>query len=248
MMNKATRFASAMALAMTLAQAASAQQLIAGWDFSQLAASGVAPPGALTANYSNPGTSGTASVVSGNVVASAMAPDSNPTNAPGIQGGVARPTLLSIGERAAFNTFATLRLGGQTATEFMGLTASNAASVQFDATAASAVAGWRLTFGGRAIPDRGDGASDGVSTVGVAFGSTCGATAPVGSATLTAVDQAFSFNLSNVPQTTGCVVLTLDGTADQPLIDNVAVPEPASAAALAAGVVALAGLATVRRR
>ena len=74
MMRKATQFASAMALAMGLAQGASARQpLIAGWDFSQLAADGVAP-GTLAANYVNAGTSGTASVASGDIVASAMQP------------------------------------------------------------------------------------------------------------------------------------------------------------------------------
>ncbi|MBY0399513.1 hypothetical protein K2X89_04410, partial [Myxococcota bacterium] len=83
MMRNATRIASAMALAMTLAQGASAQQVIAGWDFSQLAASGVAP-GPLAANYVNPGTSGTATVASGTVLASAMEPETNPTNAAGI--------------------------------------------------------------------------------------------------------------------------------------------------------------------
>ncbi|MFO0688041.1 MAG: PEP-CTERM sorting domain-containing protein [Myxococcota bacterium] len=246
MMRNATRFASAMALAMTLAQGASAQQVIAGWDFSQLAASGVAP-GSLAANYVNPGTSGTATVASGNVVASAMEPDTNPTNAAGIQGGVARPTLLSSFEKTAFNAFATLRQRGQTTTEFMGLTASNSASIEFAATAAAPTAGWRLTFGGRAIPDRGDVLSDGVSTVDVAFGSTCGATAPVGTANLTATDQAFSFTLSNATLGSGCVVLTMDGSADQPLIDNVAVPEPGSLAMLATGVLGLLGLASRRK-
>lgn len=247
MMRKATRFATAMALAMTLAQGASAQQLIAGWDFSQLAADGVAP-GALVANYVNAGTSGTASVAGGDIVASAMQPDTNLTNAPGVQGGVVRPTLLSTGERAAFNSFATLRQAGQTTTEFMGLTARNAASIAFDATAAAPTTGWRLTFGGRAIPDRGDVASDGISTVAVSFGSTCGATAPVGTAQLTSVDQSFSFNLSNASLASGCVVLDMDGSADQPLIDNIAVPEPGNVSMWMGGVLGLLGLGLVSRR
>jgi hypothetical protein len=246
MMKKATRIAAAMALAMTFAQGAAAQQLIAGWDFSQLPAAGVAP-GALAANYVNAGTSGTATVAGGTIVAAAMQPHTNPTNAPGIQGGVARPQLLSSGERAAFNTFSTLRQNGQTTTEFLGLTARNAASIEFDATAAASVSGWRLTFGGRAIPNLGDPASDGVTTVDVSFGSTCGATAPVGSAQLTAVDQAFSFNLSNASLASGCVVLTMDGSVDQPLIDNIAVPEPGSVSMLAAGALGLLGLANRRR-
>ena len=183
----------------------------------------------------------------GTVVAAAMQPHTNPTNAPGIQGGAVRPQLLSSGERAAFNAFSTLKQQGQTTTEFMGLTAQTAATVEFDATAAAAVSGWRLTFGGRAIPDLGDPASDGITTVDVAFGSTCGATAPVGTAQLTAVDQAFAFNLGNASQASGCVVLTMDGSVDQPLIDNVAVPEAGSLSMLVAGVLGLFGLASVPR-
>lgn len=246
MMKQAIRIAASMALAMAFAQGAAAQSLIAGWDFSQLPAAGVAP-GPLAANYVNAGTSGTATVAGGTVVAAAMQPHTNPTNAPGIQGGAVRPQLLSSGERAAFNAFSTLKQRGQTATEFMGLTARTAATVEFDATAAAAVSGWRLTFGGRAIPDLGDPASDGITTVDVAFGSTCGATAPVGTAQLTAVDQAFAFDLGNASLASGCVVLTMDGSVDQPLIDNVAVPEAGGLSMLTAGVLGLFGLASVRR-
>ena len=246
MMKNATRIAASMALAMTFAQGASAQQLIAGWDFSQLPASGVAP-GVLAANYVNAGTSGTASVAGGTVLSAAMQPHTNPTNAPGIQGGVARPQLINAYEKASFNTFSKLRQQGQTTTEFMGLTARNSATVEFATTAAAAVSGWKLTFGGRAIPNLGDPASDGITNVDVAFGSTCGATAPVGTAQLTSVDQAFSFNLSNASLASGCVVLTMDGSVDQPLIDNIAVPEAGSMSMLAAGVLGLVGLANRRR-
>jgi hypothetical protein len=245
MMRKATRIAAVLAFAMTAAQGASAQ-FIAGWDFSQIAADGVAP-GALAANYVKPGTSGTATVASGTVVASAMQPATNLGTATGIMSGLTAPTKLAAGETATFNAFATLRQAGQAKTEFFGLTAKNAASIQFAANAASPVSGWVVSFGGRAIPDRGDVASDGQTTVSVSFGTTCGATAPVGTAVLDSVDRAFAFNLGGVNTATGCVVLGVDGTADQPLIDNVAVPEPGAVAMMAVGVLGLAGLAQRRR-
>ena len=244
MMRQATRIAVAVAFATSIAQGASAQ-LIAGWDFSQVAADGVAVT-SLSANYTTAGTSGTVTT-SGDVVASAMAPATNPTNAPGIQGGVA--SLASIpGELREFNNFAVLRNGGQGTTEFLGLTARNAATISFNANAGVARTGWRLTFGGRAIADPSDPSSDGVSVVDVSFGSTCGATSPVGSVNLTQTDQTFALSLNGQASTaTGCVVFGVDGTSDQPLIDNVAVPEPGFGSMLVAGAMSLFGLARGRR-
>lgn len=244
MMSNATRIAVAVAFATTIAQGASAQ-LIAGWDFSQVAADGVAVT-SLAANYTSAGTSGTATTT-GDVVASAMAPATNPTDAPGIQGGVASLAVIP-GEKREFNSFAVLRTAGQTSTEFLGLTARNAASIAFDANAGSARTGWRLTFGGRAIPNPGDPSSDGVSVVDVSFGSTCGATAPVGTVQLTEDDQTFTLSLNGqASATTGCVVFDVDGSSDQPLIDNIAVPEPGLGAMLVAGAMSLFGLARGRR-
>lgn len=246
-MKKLTSLVSAIVLSAGMAGSAGAE-LIAGWDFSQLAADGAAM-GTLSANYASTGTSGTATP-SGTVVASALPPGTNPTDAPGIQGGVDGP-LEEPGD-ISFNSFGVLKAAGQANTEYLGVTAGGLASIEFEATSSIPRSSWRVSFGGRAIPQPANPSSVGFTNVDVAFGPDCGSASSVGTVSLASQDDEYAFFVSGADTlSTGCLVLDVDGTDDQPLIDNVAVtaltvPEPGVTSLLAAGALGLLGLS--RRR
>lgn len=239
MRTKLIKLASAIALSTTVAGSAAAE-LVAGFDFSGLSGDSASVPASTAADITGPGGSGSVTVASGDVVAAALPPGTNETDAPGIQGGVtAQASVLGDPQ---FNG---------SGSEYLGLTARDAASIEFEVDAGAPIGGWLLTFGGLAIPNPSNPASNGESSVFVSFGSTCGATSSIGEVRMKPVDTGYSLFLSGAAQfTTGCVVFDLDGTADQPLIDNVAisvVPEPGVVGMLAAGGLCLAGLARRRR-
>ncbi len=237
---KLTKLACAFGLSALMAGPAAAE-LVAGWDFSNLPVDGASVPASLAANYTATGTSGTLNV-SGDVVASAMEPGSNETDDAGLQGGIDGNGFVT----APTFPFGTTSFSGG---EYLGLTARGTASAEFDASLpAPSSSYWQLTFGARAIVNKGV-ASNGRTTVGISFGDTCASAASVGDVEIGAEDTAVSLFLGPTGVAGGCVVFDLDGSTNQPLIDNVAlstVPEPGMGAMLVAGALGLTGL--VRRR
>lgn len=239
MKSKLTMLAYAIGLC-ALAAGPAAAGLVAGWDFSNLSGDGASVPALYPANRVGNGSAGAISV-SGDVIASAMEPGSNTTDDGGIQGGI-------HGNRNATDPTFPMGTTSFTGGQLLGLTARDVATIEFDATLPVATANpWQLTFGGRAIAGL---VGTGSTTIGVSFGQTCGATTPVGDVTLGATDTEVQLILGQSGTARGCVVFDVDGTTDQPLIDNVSisVPEPGMGGLLLAGVAGLVGLGRARQR
>ena len=263
MMKRMIKMAAVLAGSMLMVGTAGAQ-VIAGWDFSQyavdgaLSTDGVTFVDSLPANYSSmdptnnagaesaafgtfhiDGTNGSTNVDEASASA-AVVPASAP---PGSQ-----PITLNLGGSAtsfgenSFNSFSILAGEGQLYTQELGITARSAADLVFEAGAVGVpLPNWSVSFAGRTVT--------GTSIVDVAFSTNCGAYSAVGSVVLTETEQAFNLSvLSGASTDVGCVRLSLDPSAGQPIIDNVAVvPEPGTTSLLAAGVLGLLGL-THRRR
>ena len=252
----------------SLAGTASAE-LIAGWDFSQYAVDGSLDAGSgnvdtLPANYSSLdssyGAGGTApgdaadfgtlfmdgSLGSSDVDETAASPGpevvahANDTKA----NRLAPLDMSTTGAFPvnAFDAFNVLIGEGQAHQSRVGLTARSSVDLVFQADqGAVSNKTWELSFAGYALDPSGP------VNVGVEVAPSCGAYSLVATVALTADEQAFAMPLVNVTDDDVCVRLSLDTSAGQPVIDNVAVPEPGFASMLVAGVVALLGLERRRR-
>lgn len=219
-----------------------AAELVAGWDFSDLSGDSAAVPAALAANYSIQAT-GSSLSVSGDVVASAMRPGASVRDDAGLQGGI---DGYASNQDPSFPQGVVSFTGG----EYLGLTARGPATLEFDVSTAAALPGetYVLSIGATSLAQPFEGQSD-RTDIDVSFGDTCGSTSSIGTFSVDTVDTEIVAFLGTSASAGGCVVIGLDGTTDQPLIDNVAistVPEPGMGALLLTGVAGLLGLA--RRR
>jgi hypothetical protein len=247
----------------TLAGAAAAD-LIAGWDFSQYRVDGSLDAGAgavdtLPANYSSLAPNGAGSAAgafgtlfmdgsqgSTNVNEGAASPGPEVVaHATDTKANRLAPLDLADGSAFpvnAFDAFNTLRGDGQVNQSRVGLTARTPANLVFQADqGAISQRTWAVSFAGYALDPTGS------VDVGVEFAPSCGAYVSVGTVTLTQDEQAFEIPMANVSDDDVCVRLSLDNANGQPVIDNVAVPEPGFAASFVAGVLALMGLQRRRR-
>lgn len=237
----------AFAVALMLTTAAQAD-LVAGWDFSQFRSTGlptidgVTNTTTLPANYSaldptfNAGAesaafgtatwTGTVLPTAGSLAANLDAPATLPTNG-----------LFLLPGRNSFDSRTILAAEGQVFQQLLALTTDGPSEIVFEATGAPAGEDWVVSFGGKTI--------SGTSTVGVAFSTDGSSFVPVGNVNLTTAEQAVSLPLGTNPGTTGFVQLSLDDSMGQPIIDNVAVPEPGFGSLLLAGV---GGLSVLFRR
>lgn len=240
-MNKQlTKLALVAGFAAVMAGPASAG-LVAGWDFSNLPGDSAAVPASLAANYTGSATA-SALDVTGDVIASAMRPGAAEADQSGLVGGingngqVGDPTFGP--GQAAFD-----RKG-----ELLGLTARSAATAEFDVTTAAPTSDfWMVTFGASAITQD---ASE-TTQLDVRFGGSCAGAASVGTVDVGQDDTEVKLFLGQLGSAGGCVVIGMDGSTTQPLIDNVAlttVPEPGIGAMLLAGVGGLLGLSRRRAR
>ena len=227
------------ALTAAIATPASAE-LVAGWDFSDLAGDSATVPAALAANYNIQAT-GSSLTVAGDVVASAMRPGGSGKDDTGLQGGIngyatsVDPTFPQ--GVPSFN-------GG----EYLGVTARGAATLEFDVSlAAPSSESWYVSLGAAALTPATDGVTD-QTTIDISFGDTCGSAALVTSVVVGPEDTGVQTFLGQSASAGGCVILGLDGSVNQPLIDNVAIatPEPGMGAMLMVGITSL--LAMARRR
>jgi hypothetical protein len=216
-------------------------ELVAGWDFSNLAGDSATVPVGQAANYTIQATA-SALNVSGDVVASTMRPGASVRDDAGLQGGI------NGFRNASDPTFpaGTTSFGGGA---LLGLTARGPASLEFDTSLPATPTNewWVVSLGAAAIAHPTAGASD-ETQIDISFGDTCASASLVASVSVSPADSEVAAFLAPATSAGGCVVLGLDGTSVQPLIDNVAlstvaVPEPAFAGLLIAGVVGLFGLA-----
>ncbi len=242
----------AFALAAVLVMVAGGAQaaLFAGWDFSQFrgagfpSTDGVSNTTTLAANYSsldptfNAGAEsaafGTASWTgpilpcAGSLQANRLAPTAD---------------LLS----GSFTTFGTnpfdsltiLDSEGQTFQQLLALTTRGGSStVTFEVTGAPTGEDWAVSFGGKTF--------SGTSSVNVEFSTNGSSFSSVGTAALDTDEETFRFPLGTNPGSNGFVRLSLDDAAGQPIIDNVAVPEPGMTGMLLMGTLLVGALG--RRR
>ncbi len=214
-----------------------AGELVAGWDFSDLSGdSASVPVSGYAANYTIQATASSLNVT-GDVLASTLRPGGSSRDDAGLQGGILG---FSSTTDPSFPAGTTSFGGG----ELLGLTARGVATLEFDASLAATPTNewWVVTLGAAAI-------SPTLATeIDIAFGATCGAAVSVASVSVSPDDTAIEAFLGPATSAGGCVVLSVDGSNVQPLIDNVAlstvaVPEPGFAALLASGVGGLLGLA-----
>ncbi|MGB0619025.1 MAG: PEP-CTERM sorting domain-containing protein [Myxococcota bacterium] len=237
MKNRLKKLAFATVLAALVAGPATAG-LVAGWDFSDLSGDSASIPANHPANYVGTATA-SALNVTGDVIASAMRPGAAEADQAGLQGGI------NGFDSAVDPTWAPGETSFDRRGEPLGLTARSVATAEFDFTLAAPVAdNWIVTFGGDALSATGSA----TTIVDVAFGGSCAGAASVASATLQPGDTEVSMWLGTLGSAGGCVVLSMDGSSTQPLIDNVAistVPEPGMGWMLVAGA---AGLITAARR
>jgi len=216
--------------------------LVAGWDFSDLSGDSASVPTNQPANLVGSATA-TALNVSGDVVASGMRPGSAEGDQSGLQGGI------NGFPATADPTFPAGTTGFDRRGELLGLTARSSANLEFDVSLAAPTSDfWVLTFGADALaaPDTNQN-----TTVDVAFGGSCGGAASVDSVVVTPGDTEVTVFLGQLGSAGGCVVLSVDGSATQPLIDNVAistVPEPGPGAMLLAGAAGIVAMARRRGR
>jgi len=255
---------SALAIAMTLALSAllagSAHAVnVAGWDFSDFAADGVAS-GTVDANYSSFDPTGNAGAESATYGTATLSESIS-------RGGDVVPSVrtdVALGERQnanvggpatalgqnSFGAFTTLQLEGQTHTNVMAITAPSTTGVAvFEGDLSSLTDtsgyGWSVSFAGQVV-----GGSS--ATVDVQFSPDCLTYASAGYVDLDDQADAYTVEFEKVASSNACARLYIPSTpGEQVVIDNVsldviAVPEPAFGAQLLAGVVGLVAL--VRRR
>ncbi|MEM9177151.1 MAG: PEP-CTERM sorting domain-containing protein, partial [Myxococcota bacterium] len=213
--------------------------LVAGWDFSDLAGDSASVPANHPANVVGTATA-TALNVSGDVVASTLRPGSAEADQSGLEGGI-----NGFASRQD-PTFAVGQVGFDRRGELLGLTTRGAATAAFDVSlAAPTVETWVVTFGADALT----GSALESTNVTVAFGGSCAGAATIGTAVIRPGDTEVSMFLGQLASAGGCVVLSMDGSSTQPLIDNVTistvVPEPGASLMLLAGT---AGLVVAGRR
>jgi hypothetical protein len=222
-------------------------ELVAGWDFSDLSGdSAPVPGGGYAANYAIQATASSLNVT-GDVVASTLRPGASVRDDAGLQGGI---NGYSSATDPSFPAGTTSFGGG----ELLGLTARGTATLEFDTSLAATPTNewWVLTLGAAAISPTLNAFGELDETqIDIAFGATCGSAASVASVTVSPEDTEVKTFLAPATSAGGCVVLDVDGSSVQPLIDNVAlstvaVPEPGLGALLVSGVAGLLGLA--RRR
>ena len=256
---------STIAIAMTVALSAllagSAQAVnVAGWDFSDFAADGVAG-GTVDANYSSfdaTGNAGSESATYGTATLTDLVsrggdvvPSVRTSVALGEQqnanfGGPA----TAIGENS-FGAFTTLQLEGQQYTNVMAITApSTTGEAVFEGDLTSLAGqtgyGWSISFAGQVIGAPG-------ALIDVEFAPDCSSYSSVGSVFLDEEANAYTVELEKIASANACARLTIPNAGDErAVIDNVsldviAVPEPALGAQLLAGAVGLVALFRRRR-
>jgi hypothetical protein len=250
----------AMTLALSAALAGSAHAVnVAGWDFSDFAADGVAG-GVVDANYSSFDPTGNAGAESANFGTAALFDIVS-------RGGDVTPSVrtdVPLGEQQnanfggpaafigdnSFGAFTTLQLEGQTNTNVMSISlpiTSGVAIFEGDLTSLGGDAGygWSISFAGQVV-----GAA--AATVVVQFSPDCSSYSTVGSVDLDQEANAFTVALDQIASTRACALLFVpNGGDERVVIDNVsldvqAVPEPAVGAQLLAGALGLVAL--FRRR
>jgi len=250
------------ALVGAILSGASAQAtMVAGWDHSQyfgdgaLSTDGATYTDSLPANYSSlaPNGLGPAAGAFGTLYLNGQFGSSNVGAGSGVEpvlptaalGGSLTSNLnapVVDGFLNPFDSHVELTIEGQALTNSLAMTAIGAASVVYAADAGIPGTDWTLTFGART--------QIGASSIAIEFSSDGASYVPVGTASLTAVDTAFSYVLSAALADRGFVRILFDSPETAPVIDNVAIsatliPEPGTALLLLSG---LAGLAAQGRR
>ena len=164
--------------------------------------------------------------------------------------------------KTSFDAFTVLRSEGQQFQSPLAMIASNNVSVVFkgDAGAPQPLGKWSVSFGARTLSGGGDnggplscdavGSSECNSTVTVEYSTNGSSYTSFGSVQLTSGDTRYEVPLAINTSQTGYVRLGLaPGTGGaQPIIDNVALPEPGSTLALVAGTLGLLVLRSRRAR
>lgn len=249
---------------LTLAGLAQAET-IAGWDFSQYAASGsfakdttLVPSDTLEANYSNriaaPGVGPTAagfgtlylngSFGSTNVDETSQTPALVPTqSAPGsLASNLGAPTSGGVGYDP-FDAQSSLTAAGQDYFNLMSVTATAPVQPVFEALIGgppTPVTHWALSLGGKTF--------SGGSSVGVEFSWDGITYSPITTLNLTTSDTLFNVPLAAAITDRAYVRLSLDPAGGgQPIIDNVALPEPGQTLQAVVGLLSLAVFHRIRR-
>lgn len=156
----------------------------------------------------------------------------------------------------SFDAQSVLRSEGQQYQNLLAMTANDNVSVVFkgDMGAGNSSSGWRLSFGGKTftgVGDNGgpfpcdpDGASQCTTNVGIEWSANGVTYNSAGSVQLTSADTRYDVPLGPGSSQARYARLNLAPGAGgaQPMIDNVALPEPGATVSLLAGVVCLAAL------
>jgi len=247
-MRKLTHVAAAAAIALCFSASANAASLVAGWDFSQYFADAVhsidggntAAPADIRANYSSldPNGAGSESAAFG-VYHLPFVPVGDasepllPTAVPGTG------SLLPNMGQGPFNNFSVLYLEGQASQSDLAMVAVQTTSLVFEADLTSVPQtgnGWQITLAGAT--------QLGGGTIGIEFSTDGVSYVSLTTATVSTSAIAISTAAQPVTSDRAFFRLTLSPSV---VIDNVGisadlttVPEPTTAALLAAGLVGLA--------
>ena len=252
-------------LACTAFTAAQAQQMVAGWDFSQYSGDGLNilsnPPAlpfteTLTSNYSDldPNGVGIESTAFGSLYydgqfgSTNVDPDGSSDEILPTSGNLASNTSVGIAQFANASGQISLSEGAQNNNNNLSFLSKSAVSIVFEAdtSTVNSFTDWSISFAGLDF-NTGDIAP---ATIDVSF-STDGST--YGSATtfnLTGVDSAFSTSTFASSSTAAYFKFDFGGTdlrIDNVGISGTVVPEPSSFAAIA-GALALAFVGARRRK
>jgi hypothetical protein len=156
----------------------------------------------------------------------------------------------------AFDAHSVLSSEGQQHQNLLAMTASSNVSAVFkgDAGAPQPPSTWVVSFGGRTLSGVGDnggplscdpvGGSECTSTVSIEYSTNGISYTSFGSVNLTSADTRYNVNLGTNTSPTGYVRLGLAPGAGgaQPVIDNVALPEPGATVTLISGMLTLLAL------
>lgn len=265
-----TSLLTAVALSVTAAGSAHAA-MIAGWDFSQyfadgiLSTDGAAYTDTLAANYSDLDPTqgaGAESAGFGTLYLNGQFGSTNvqagsgtePILPSGAVGGSLSSNLDApggLGGSLSFDTHSILAFEGQAYTNFLALTATDAANVVFAANLSAVPelgSDWSVSFGARTF--------SGAGSIGISFSTDGVNYTNAGTAALSTLDTLYSVALGAVASDFAYVKFDFSapgaGGAGQAFVDNVAInanlaaiPEPGSALLLGLGVL---GLAAAGRR